>query len=233
MQESGTLENAIRELFKAEDLSGVNQYDAGEKHGFQDAKKFLRIKSLPPILQININRFGIGSNGEYKKINSMCEFQETLDFDRLLESTESFMLSQRSSQKSSVRKSSKSSQHFSNNFYRLHAILVHHGSINSGHYYCFIKSKDTGSPEGQWYKFNDMTVTKVPAQTAISTGKGGYNSHFEFGKIETIKCKKAAGDMTFGAGSKQIKALLSKLTDEIDFKDENTEEEDVWEVADL
>ena len=34
MQESGTLENAIRELFKAEDLSGDNQYDAGDKYGF-------------------------------------------------------------------------------------------------------------------------------------------------------------------------------------------------------
>lgn len=58
-----------------------------------------------------------------------------------------------------------------------------------------------------------MTVTKVPTQTATSTGKGGYNSYFEFGKIETIKCKKDAGDMTFGAGTKQIKALLSKLSD--------------------
>lgn len=34
MQESGTLENAIRELFKAEDLTDINQYDAGKKYGF-------------------------------------------------------------------------------------------------------------------------------------------------------------------------------------------------------
>jgi len=59
----------------------------------QDAKKFLRIKQLPPILQININRFGIGENGNYKKINSICEFSETLDFDTLLEHTDSFILS--------------------------------------------------------------------------------------------------------------------------------------------
>ena len=92
MQESGTLENAIQDLFKAEDLNGENQYDAGSQYGHQDAKKFLRLQSLPPILQININRFG-ESNGEYKKINSMCEFSETLDFDSLLENTDSFLLS--------------------------------------------------------------------------------------------------------------------------------------------
>lgn len=63
-------------------------------HGFQDAKKFLRIKTLPPILQININRFGFSPDGGYRKINSICEFSETLDFDRLLENTDSFILSQ-------------------------------------------------------------------------------------------------------------------------------------------
>lgn len=164
MQESDTLENAIRELFKAEDLSGENKYDAGDK-GMQPAKKFMRIKTLPPILQININRFGNSKDGGYQKINSVCDFAETLDMDRLLEHTDSFILSQQSSQKSSVRKSSKNSQRASQNQYRLHAILVHNGAINYGHYFCFLKPRpadDTSLPKDQWYKFNDTVVTRVP-----------------------------------------------------------------------
>ena len=44
-------------------------------------------------MQVNINRFGIGRDGQYKKINSKCEFGDTLDFDKILEDTDSFQLS--------------------------------------------------------------------------------------------------------------------------------------------
>lgn len=71
-----------------------------------------------------------------------------------------------------------------------------------------------------------MTVNKIPAQTAISTGRGGYNSLFEFGNIQTYNRKKSDLDMTFCAGSKQMRQLLSKLSDNIDFQDETSEAED-------
>ena len=61
LQQSNTLEASLRSLFQAEDLTGENQY-SHETKGKQDAKKFLRIKKLPPILQININRFGVSAD---------------------------------------------------------------------------------------------------------------------------------------------------------------------------
>lgn len=73
-------------------MSGENAYEH-EEHGKQDAKKFLRIKKLPPVLQININRFGVSASGEMMKINSACQFGDFLDFDKLIESTDSFLLS--------------------------------------------------------------------------------------------------------------------------------------------
>ena len=73
MQQSNTLEVALRKLFEAEEMKGDDQY-SHETMGKQDAKKFLRIKKLPPILQININRFGVSEQGELTKINSRCEF---------------------------------------------------------------------------------------------------------------------------------------------------------------
>ena len=66
-----TIEDALRDLFTAEELSGENAYEH-EFHGKQDAKKFLRIKKLPPVLQININRFGVSASGTMIKINSSC-----------------------------------------------------------------------------------------------------------------------------------------------------------------
>jgi ubiquitin C-terminal hydrolase len=57
----------------------------------------------------------------------------------------------------------------------LYAILIHSGSINSGHYYCFLKL------ENQWYKFNDKVVSEIDAQQAFNIAMGGYTSNFQLG----------------------------------------------------
>jgi len=54
----------------------------------------MRIKRLPSVLQININRFGVSSVGRMIKINSRCEFSDLLDFDRIMLGTDSYLLSQ-------------------------------------------------------------------------------------------------------------------------------------------
>lgn len=56
---------------------------------------------MPAILQININRFGVSSRGEMIKINSRCEFGDYLDFDKIMEGTDSYQLSQTSERVSS------------------------------------------------------------------------------------------------------------------------------------
>ncbi len=49
LTESNTIEGAILKLLSSEDLTGTDQYEASG-HGKQDAKKFIRINKLPPIL---------------------------------------------------------------------------------------------------------------------------------------------------------------------------------------
>ena len=87
------IEKVMKSLFQAEELTGENQYNH-DQHGKQNAKKFMRIKKPPPVLQVNINRFGFSENGSMQKINSRCDFGETLDFDKILESSDSHQLSQ-------------------------------------------------------------------------------------------------------------------------------------------
>eukprot|EP00736_Rhodelphis_marinus_P001179 Rmarinus@m.17968 len=53
--------------------------------------------------------------------------------------------------------------------YRLHAVLVHDGVATSGHYWAFLLSSD-----GQWYRFNDIQVTKVDEETVFRESRGGY-----------------------------------------------------------
>ena len=126
----------------------------------------MRIKRLPPVLQINLNRFGLSADGNAKKINSRCEFEATLDIDAVIRSSESFQLSQKDENDIHVENS---------NLYHLHAILVHSGSLNSGHYYCFIRPQ---LDSDQWYKFNDTCVSEISQRHAFNIGMGGYTSAF-------------------------------------------------------
>ena len=108
---------------------------------------FKQLKKLPPILQININRFDIDySTGTYMKVNSKCEFNNTLDFESIL----------------SCGFGGKGPKPF----YHLHAILIHSGTLDSGHYYCFIRPEESDA----WFKFNDKEVTPSLITTAFTTG---------------------------------------------------------------
>ena len=124
----------------------------------------MRMKKPPPVLQVNINRFGFGDDGSMRKINSRCDFGETLDFDKILESSDSHQLSQKAYIEDGGR-----------NFYHLHAILCHSGTLNSGHYFCYIKERIPSDPDnpyddGSWVKYNDMTVSKVFKHIALGQG---------------------------------------------------------------
>jgi len=61
-----------------------------DTEGRQDAKKFMRLKKLPSVLQINLNRFGVSDAGRMIKINSRCQFDDYLDFDNIISGTDSY-----------------------------------------------------------------------------------------------------------------------------------------------
>ena len=79
-----TIEDSIRQYVASELLEGGNKYDAGV-HGMQDARKFIRFKKLPPVLQVQVNRFDYDfQRDQMVKINEEFRFGETLDLEALL-----------------------------------------------------------------------------------------------------------------------------------------------------
>ena len=56
MKGNDNIEDSIRQYVAAEMLDGDNQYET-ELHGKQDARKFIRFKEFPPVLQVSLNRF--------------------------------------------------------------------------------------------------------------------------------------------------------------------------------
>jgi len=56
--------------------------------------------------------------------------------------------------------------------YHLHAICIHDGSAESGHYFTLIKDHH----QGIWRKFNDVKVNEVSEEEVFKWSVGGYGA---------------------------------------------------------
>ncbi|XP_025235894.1 ubiquitin carboxyl-terminal hydrolase 25 isoform X10 [Macaca mulatta] len=56
--------------------------------------------------------------------------------------------------------------------YRLHAVLVHEGQANAGHYWAYIFDHR----ESRWMKYNDIAVTKSSWEELVRDSFGGYRN---------------------------------------------------------
>ena len=54
--------------------------------------------------------------------------------------------------------------------YRLFSIIIHEGTADHGHYYCFVRM------QAKWFKFNDFHVREIPEQEVFAIAYGGFGT---------------------------------------------------------
>lgn len=65
----------------------------------------------------------------------------------------------------------------SDNTYDLTAVVVHEGSLNFGHYYCYAKADvAAANNNGGWVELNDERVSAVDADTVLRRAAGASGS---------------------------------------------------------
>ena len=161
-----TIEESLAAYTAVEKLDGDNKYMA-EGFGLQCAEKTSKFLKLPPVLHVQLKRWDFDLNTlEQRKVNDKFEFSDKLDFTPYLDKTAS---------KDEVY------------MYRLHAVLIHSGSINGGHYYVYIRPTQAA----KWFKFNDEVVTPTNISHVFETGFGGEGETTmdESGKKQTFNEK--------------------------------------------
>ncbi|XP_017492273.1 PREDICTED: ubiquitin carboxyl-terminal hydrolase 7-like [Rhagoletis zephyria] len=134
------------EYTRTELLDGENKYDAGV-FGLQEAEKGVTFESFPPVLHLHLLRIQYDpATGRKVKINDRYEFSKKLNLDQFLLKPESTPAD-----------------------YTLHAVLVHSGGFQGGHYVAFI------NPNGdeKWCKFDDDVVSSCEREDAIDANYGG------------------------------------------------------------
>lgn len=118
-------------------LDGDNRYHCPRCARLVDARKQLRLHRSPPILVLQLKRFGFQSSSG-GKIGRRIGYEEFLDL-------------------SPYTSGGKSER------YRLYGVLVHQGaSEHGGHYYCHVRA-----PSGVWHTFDDGSVRQVSAQRVL------------------------------------------------------------------
>ncbi|KAG1654322.1 Ubiquitin carboxyl-terminal hydrolase 48 [Nymphon striatum] len=128
------LSECVLEFLKEEKLEGSDQYFCNSCNSKRNATRHIKLKQLPPVLNLQLLRFVFDrQSSRKKKINSFIKFPEVLDM----------------------------SSHLQNgipNVYYLSAVLMHvSSSADSGHYFSYIKDQVTL----QWFKYNDEAVEKM------------------------------------------------------------------------
>ena len=142
-------------------LNGENQYET-DKFGKQNAIKETFFSIFPKVLCLQLNRF-ILKNNSYEKNNDEIKYYKDLDLSKY------------------YFKNSKYNENDSK--FILHAVIVHKGNIDRGHYKCYIKE------ENGWYLFNDSKVNKVDEFEAIDFNFGGDFENYDLNNGEFISSK--------------------------------------------
>lgn len=109
--------------------------------------KSAKIEEAPPVLVFHLKRFEYSlETGQRYKVNSRFEFTDTVDISPMMLNSSDPCI------------------------YKLHGIVMHHGSAERGHYTSYINEKFQN-----WFLFDDSEVTSVEEKTILNYafGAGG------------------------------------------------------------
>ena len=148
-----TLEESFAAYTATEVLDGDNKYMA-EGLGLQRAEKSCKFVSFPPVLHIQLKRWTYDPALDAQtKVNDRFEFPDKLDLTPYLDA------------------SAPRDEMYA---YRLHAVLIHSGGAQSGHYYTFVRPTQAA----KWFKFNDEYVTPATLSQVLESSYGGESEYY-------------------------------------------------------
>jgi len=149
-----TLLQSLEFYVKGELLDGDNMYYCSPHGKHVVALKRTCIGKLPNTLIIHLKRFEFDFDAMRKvKVNELCEFPIILDLHPYTKSAIMKQLNEGSRDSVEQGESTDENLDMDDFRYELVGILVHSGNADSGHYYSYVKERDT--PTSRWIQFND------------------------------------------------------------------------------
>ncbi|RUS72708.1 hypothetical protein EGW08_019529 [Elysia chlorotica] len=155
--EPTSLVECLKRFTKTEHLGNSAKIKCSKCHSYQESTKQLTMKKLPIVACFHLKRFE-HSTGYHKKISTFVSFPEELDMTP-------FMSSARCSNGFNGQVLRSRIPNFTcDNKYSLFAVVNHFGTIESGHYTCYIRSL-----KEQWYRCEDHLIKRATAGEVLNS----------------------------------------------------------------
>ena len=166
-------------FIQGEMLEGDNAYYCERCDKKIDTLKRCCIKKLPNCLVLSLKRFefDLETLSRYK-LNSYCEFYDELDMKNYCQETlaknellkkmkdENLTYEMLSDDDKAIHDYNMPDIYYK---YKLKGTVVHYGTADGGHYYSFIKDRNTE----KWYEFNDTSVRDYDSENLPEDAFGG------------------------------------------------------------
>jgi len=151
VKDKPTLYDALRSFTQGEVMSGVN---CPTCHANVDTIKRCVIKTLGPTLMIHLKRFEMDfQTMTLLKLNSSLSFPMELNIEPFTKEG----VARQEGVPVDPEAQDRTEDYY---LYDLVGVVVHTGSLDSGHYYSYIKERvPIRGTEPKWFEFNDTSVT--------------------------------------------------------------------------
>ncbi|XP_067671199.1 ubiquitin carboxyl-terminal hydrolase 22-like isoform X1 [Haliotis asinina] len=156
--EPTSLIECLKRFTKPEHLGSSAKIKCSKCHSYQESTKQLTMKKLPVVACFHLKRFE-HSTGYHKKISTFVSFPEELDMTPFMSSSRN---NNNGYSNQIVQVSAKGLS--CENKYSLFSVVNHSGTIETGHYTCYIRlHKD------QWFKCEDHMITKASPEEVLNS----------------------------------------------------------------
>ncbi|XP_028395120.1 ubiquitin carboxyl-terminal hydrolase 22-like [Dendronephthya gigantea] len=147
-----SLIECLQRFTRVERLGSEGKTKCNKCQSYQEATKQLSMKKLPIVVCFHLKRFEHSKKS--KKISSFIPFPVELDMKPFMSSSD---------QMDNVNiGTSNSSCSLSDYRYSLFAVVNHSGTLEVGHYTCFVRQK-----KDQWFKCDDAWITKATVEEVL------------------------------------------------------------------
>ena len=168
------LYQSLEAFVKADILDGDNKYQCSQCNQMVDARKYACLGRLPDNLVFSLKRFDFDFETLTRvKVHDYFEFPQSLSVEPY--TADGLMRKSKLAKGEALTDEDKfDPEDFE---YSLSGIVIHRGSADSGHYYSYIKDRNSSPDRPRWYLFNDMSVESFDEHDIPALAFGGEDPH--------------------------------------------------------
>lgn len=168
------LHQSLEAFVKADILDGDNKYQCSQCNQMVDARKYACLGRLPDNLVFSLKRFDFDFESLTRvKVHDHFEFPMSLS----VEPYTADGLRRKSNAAKGDAPSEEDKFDPEDYEYSLSGIVIHRGSADSGHYYSYIKDRNSSPDRPRWFLFNDMSVESFDEHDIPALAFGGEDSN--------------------------------------------------------